>query len=61
MEGRIQNVHGAAWPQLKDWYTGEETMNFLAGKFRVGEELHYCTWQVAPQTSKTFIMELSCR
>jgi hypothetical protein len=40
MEGRIQNVHGAVWPQLKDLYTGEETMNFVAGKFRVGEEYH---------------------
>jgi len=44
MEGRIQNVHGTVWPQMNDWYTGEETMNFVAGKFRVGEELHYCTW-----------------
>jgi len=41
MEGRIQNVHGTVWPQVDDWYTGEEPMNFVAGKFRVGEELHY--------------------
>lgn len=29
-------------PQLKDWYTGDG--------IRVGEELWYCTWRVAPQT-----------
>jgi hypothetical protein len=70
-ETRVKNISRpdggqntkCAWKQYgHSWRNGiqeRETMNFVAGKFRVGEELWHCTWWVAPQT--TFIMEPSCR